>query len=80
LVTMEDGAILSALTYRAMSTHIDASLRPYTWYKDLVLYGARQNGLADQYTQMIEDVETWDDPDIKRDEENRQIIARANAI
>jgi gamma-glutamylcyclotransferase len=76
-ITMEDGAILTALTYRAMSTHIDASLRPYTWYRDLVLYGARQNGLADEYIQMIEDVETWHDSDPERERKNRQIIERA---
>jgi hypothetical protein len=73
-------ATLKALTYRAMPAHIDASLRPYTWYRDLVLYGARQNGLADEYIQMIEDVETWDDPDTERDGKNRQILARAHVL
>ena len=53
----------SCFTYIAQSTHIDASLRPYHWYKSLVTLGAEYLGLPSWYTEAIHSVESVEDPD-----------------
>ena len=60
----DDQARISAFTYFA--THIDIALRPYAWYLQHVLYGARENGLPDHYVARIAATETIDDPDHTR--------------
>ncbi len=41
------GSVESAFTYCAI--RIDASLRPYSWYREHVLAGAREAGLPEDY-------------------------------
>jgi len=55
-----DGGIVNATTYIAMRKQPD--LRPYHWYKDYVLTGARQAKLPVEYIAGIESVESIDDP------------------
>mgnify|MGYP002267065895 CR=1 FL=1 len=49
-VEIGDGRIISALTYYA--TNIDSSVKPFHWYKEHVLRGARENGLPNWYIDM----------------------------
>lgn len=51
---------LQAWVYYA--TRINDSLKPFHWYKDHVLIGARENGLPADYIARIEAVESIDDP------------------
>ncbi len=51
----------SAVTYFA--THIDASLKPYHWYKEHVFRGAREHDLPPEYVQAIQAVDSIPDPD-----------------
>ncbi len=67
-----DEGPLSAFTYRAQPNHIDPALRPYTWYKDLVLGGAREHALPQHYIASIESVPADTDPDSSRETTNRQ--------
>jgi hypothetical protein len=55
-VAAADGQILKVVTYYA--THINASLKPFHWYKEHVLRGAREHRLPDYYVQAIEHVES----------------------
>lgn len=48
------------------ATRIDDSLKPFHWYKDHVLTGARENGLPADYIARIEAVESIDDPSPER--------------
>jgi gamma-glutamylcyclotransferase len=64
-------ATLRAITYYA--TRKDASLRPYHWYRQYVLAGARENSLPAEYIKLIESIESIDDPDTSR-------AARAQAV
>ena len=48
------------------ATLIEDDLRPYHWYKQHVLVGARENDLPADYLAMIETVESMDDPDVHR--------------
>ena len=59
-----DGTRCSAFTYYA--THIDPGLRPYPWYKEHVVRGARAQALPPAHIALIEAVETIDDPDPQR--------------
>jgi gamma-glutamylcyclotransferase len=40
---------LTVSTYIGMDDHFDPELQPYDWYLDLVVAGAEQNGLPDDY-------------------------------
>jgi hypothetical protein len=59
-----DQGKVTSLTYFA--TRVDATLKPYRWYKKHVLVGASENGLPSEYIAQIEAVETIDDPDVAR--------------
>jgi gamma-glutamylcyclotransferase (GGCT)/AIG2-like uncharacterized protein YtfP len=55
---------LQAWMYYA--TRINSELKPFHWYKDHVLIGARENGLPAAYIAQIEAVESIDDPKPER--------------
>ena len=55
-------------TYLARRGRIDESLKPYTWYLDLILCGAEQHGLPEDYRQKIENIVDIPDPDENRKE------------
>lgn len=65
VVIMPGGSVLEAQT-SYYATHIDASLKPYHWYKEHVLRGARENGLPAPYLQIIESLESVADPNPER--------------
>jgi len=54
------------VSYIAEESHIDNSLRPYDWYKEFVLVGARFHGFPDEYLKRIESIQTRCDPDPDR--------------
>jgi gamma-glutamylcyclotransferase len=51
----------TAVTY--LATDKDASIRPYHWYKALVIAGAREHGLPSRYRSRLELVATVSDHD-----------------
>jgi len=63
-VQRSNGSISVALTYYA--TDIDMTLRPYSWYLEHVMRGAREHSLPELYTTAIAGVETVQDPDRER--------------
>lgn len=60
LDTKEQGAI-EAFAY--VATDIDESLKPYHWYKEHVLRGAREHQLPSTYIKSIEAIGSVPDPD-----------------
>ena len=54
------------VSYVAEDSHIDNSLRPYDWYKELVLIGARIHGFPEDYLKRIESIRALRDPDPSR--------------
>jgi gamma-glutamylcyclotransferase len=71
-----DGGAVTAFTYLADRRAVDGSLKPYTWYKDYVVEGAKQNSLPPEYVASLEQIEAMADPDQEREAENRLILAR----
>lgn len=69
-------------TYVAAPTHIDSRLRPYSWYKDLVLLGCEALQFPDAYVATIRSLSALDDPDRVRHASNMKICdsARSTAI
>jgi len=63
---------LKTVTYYA--TNKDNSLSPYHWYKDLVLCGAREHDLPEEYIKVIEQTKSIDDPDRDRASKERAIF------
>jgi len=53
-------------TYLARKERIDESLKPYTWYLELIRCGAGQHGLPEDYRQKIENTMDIPDPDEDR--------------
>lgn len=63
-----------AYTYRATEAYIDNSLRPYRWYRQLVLEGALEHGFPEDYIRYIRESESRPDPDPRRARKNYMIL------
>ena len=63
-VLTDDDNRMDAFTYVAV--HIDESLKPYQWYKQHVLAGAREHRFPAGYITAIEMIETIEDKDAAR--------------
>lgn len=73
LVTVTcNGKPLVALMYRA--TDVVPSLAPYSWYKAMVIAGAREHGLPDAYIRSLESAAASNDPDKARHARNMTIV------
>jgi len=71
-----DEAEYPAFTYVAASEAIDASLKPYHWYKELVLAGACHHQFPEHYISDFENLESIQDPDDERRLLNEGILER----
>jgi cation transport regulator ChaC len=66
--------VRQALSYQA--TNIDSFTKPYSWYKALVVAGAKEQGLDAAYVETLEAAPSWDDRNSQRAAENlRQLKA-----
>ncbi len=70
-----DATQVAVRIYRAQAEYIDPGLKPFTWYRDLVIRGAIQHGLPDLYRKEIEQVPAIKDPDSARDAREREVLA-----
>ena len=61
---VDSGEIIQATAYLATSP--DSSLRPYDWYLALVIAGAYEHGLGDDYLAALRCVDYVPDPDDSR--------------
>jgi hypothetical protein len=64
----------TARTYVAEADHIDRSLRPYAWYRELVLAGAREHALPAAYVERIAAEESVEDPEPRRAARERRAL------
>ena len=70
------GREYTCLTYFAQQSYIVDDLKPYHWYKHLVVLGARYLQFPDAYVCSIESVESVEDPDEKRKMVNEALIEK----
>ena len=64
----------SCFTYFAQPSHIEIGLKPYHWYKDLVVLGAKHLQFPDIYVRSIEMIESVEDPDDARRRQHELLI------
>lgn len=65
--------VVPAVMYYATSK--DPSLKPYHWYKALVVAGAVEHGLPFPYVELLRTVESVQDPDAARRAEHERLLA-----
>lgn len=61
-----NGTDIQPFFYIASASHVDKSLKPYHWYKRLVLAGAILHQFPQSYLESIQAVESISDPDEAR--------------
>jgi hypothetical protein len=66
----------NCFTYIAEATHRDDELRPYSWYKQLVMLGGHYHGLPRAYLVDIEAVVDIPDPDHERHTKHSCLVDR----
>lgn len=73
IVKVENGSgeAFDALTYYAIK--MDSSLKPYSWYLNHVVIGAKETEVPAQYLDIIQSVECIEDPDQHRDAKQRAL-------
>jgi len=64
-----------AITYLASVSHLASGLRPFHWYKDMVLLGCEYHRFPRHYIAAIESVASEQDPDIARRRRNERLLA-----
>jgi len=69
LVQDDSGEVFEAVTYYAIKT--DDSLKPYSWYLNHVIVGAKQTKVPKAYLDVIKSVSCIEDSDKDRDEKQR---------
>jgi hypothetical protein len=67
-----NGNRLRVLTYYA--TSIDPHAKPYDWYRDLVVAGAREHALPNSYIEKLQSIEVISDTDPAREGRARQVL------
>ncbi|MDX1571379.1 MAG: gamma-glutamylcyclotransferase family protein [Xanthomonadales bacterium] len=64
-----------AFTYVALPSKTNEAMRPFAWYRDLVIAGARFHGFPESYLEALAAIETIPDPDSKRRISNGRLAA-----
>jgi gamma-glutamylcyclotransferase len=77
ITVLHNGAKTTVTAYKA--TNIDAKLQPYTWYKALAAFGAKEHGLPAAYVEQIEAVPATEDPSRARHDKNMRLITGGHA-
>lgn len=68
-----DGTSVEAVTYVAIE--MAEGLRPYDWYKRLVVAGAMESGLPEAYIEELSTVPSVRDTDVARRDAARRLLA-----
>jgi len=74
-----DAGPVDADTYLALPKVIDPSLRPFHWYKQLVLEGARVHGFPELYLDAIRAVQAIQDDDADRARDELEVLRSPNS-
>ena len=69
-----NGNEYKCFTYLAQQSHIVDNLKPYHWYKKLVILGAQYLEFPGSYISSIEEVKSMEDPDSTRRKEKEELI------
>jgi len=70
---------LRSFYYRAEADFVEADLKPFEWYRDLVLLGAQRLGFPRRYLDAIRGVDCVADGDRSRRTANEDLVRRLRA-
>lgn len=73
------GLSREVFSYVAAPDHVDQDLKPYHWYKQLVLAGAGYHAFPPDYIAAIEAVRSVDDPDPERRAANASLLRQCSS-
>lgn len=73
---LHGGRRYSCFTYLAQRSHVVPGLKPYHWYKELVVLGARYLEFPDPYVTAIESIESVADANAERSRDNAALIGK----
>lgn len=68
------GGTTSAMTYIADDRFVDSERKPFDWYRDLVVAGAKEHGLPARYIEEIARIPGVADADTRRSAQAHQIL------
>ena len=71
-----NGNEYTCFTYLAQQSHIVNNLKPYHWYKKLIILGSQYLEFPDWYISLIEAVESMEDSDPARRKEKETLIEK----
>lgn len=69
------GKTFDAFTYFASTSLIDSELKPYHWYKNFVVEGAKYLSLPKEYLEFLHGFESVQDQDDQRCTKNEALLA-----
>jgi len=75
LEVLLNGVSQTVFCYTAIPSTIDDSLRPFCWYRDIVLHGARQHAFPEPYLHAIAQTGIVEDQDAERLARYRELLA-----
>ena len=75
-----DGTVLDTFAYAAAPTHVEPGLKPFDWYREMVLLGAEYHGFPATLSAFIRTIETMPDPDAARGQEKADLCTRMRDI
>ncbi len=75
LVRRPDGSAVLAHLYAARDVAVRPGLRPFLWYRRLVIEGAVQHGLPSPYVERLRSSPADSDPDVERARHNLSVLA-----
>ena len=73
-IKTETGEDICPIAYIADDSYIDKELIPYSWYKTLVIEGAKENGLPKKYIEILELQKAKEDKNIERAKRELKIL------
>lgn len=71
---------ITCFTYFAEQSHLDETLRPFHWYKELVLQGASFLEFPQHYIQGLAAVPSTPDPDVSRNAEMINLVSEVKSF
>lgn len=75
-----DGEACAAWTYVASPGHVDDTLSPFEWYRELVVRGAQSFGLPEEYVDALRRTPAEEDPDRDRARFHRSSLPCGDGI
>lgn len=63
-----------AFTYVAHKENVFEDLVPFSWYKELVLSGAKEHHLPDVYLHYLQQIASTQDPNVARESKNKRFL------